>query len=632
MSLNASFHPQPPPPPGGGGSGLTWACRGLLPLSRFQGLGEGTVPEDREDSFGVPEDRQEVYALGSRGKKSESIPSWTGRSPRAGPGRAPPRSARRGSGARRRVVTEDQNMQKQTSHELIFKHFRANKVEIASAITRPFPFLMSLRDRAFISEQKYEHFQETCRNLVPVTRVAYDVLSELEKTFDLSLLKVLFSKTNLKAYPDLNDVLKSFQKVSWGLAVQIEEREESEEAPTLLSYNGEETCDPRTLWMAKEKEPERVPSLTPVSCDPEAHQVTNKEAAEDKEALSQQPPCTGQGYGELEEQQMHGEVESGELTSSPLQDGRGAEDSACENEKCSCVMCYSKEVPEGSAANMSSGQACDTRGYGELEEQQMHGEVESGELTSSPLQDGRGAWKRSIQTEDQKWLSPREFEIAGGYAPSKKWKLSVRCQGWPLEILMEEGYLPVPPSKRGKLKNSDECEVCRKGGTLFCCDTCSRAFHEDCHIPLVEAEMDPWSCIFCRMESSLRQQGHRESEVLKSQMQAEEQLKCEFILLKVYCCSESSFFAKIPYYYYIKETSQVPKEPMWLDKIRNKLHNKGYTQVEGFVQDMRLIFWNHRISYKDQSFGQMGLRLEAEFENTFKEVFAIEETSDHFCP
>lgn len=38
----------------------------------------------------------------------------------------------------------------------MFKHFKENKVEIASAITKPFPFLMSLRDRDFISEQKYQ--------------------------------------------------------------------------------------------------------------------------------------------------------------------------------------------------------------------------------------------------------------------------------------------------------------------------------------------------------------------------------------------------------------------------------------------------------------------------------------------
>ncbi|XP_008586627.1 PREDICTED: nuclear body protein SP140-like [Galeopterus variegatus] len=107
--------------------------------------------------------------------------------------------------------TGDQHLEEEIFYELIFRHFRENKVEIASAITRPFPFLMILRDHDFISEQMFEHFQETCRNLVPMPRVMYDVLSELEKTFDESLLPTLFSKSNLKAYPDLNEILRNFQ-------------------------------------------------------------------------------------------------------------------------------------------------------------------------------------------------------------------------------------------------------------------------------------------------------------------------------------------------------------------------------------------------------------------------------------
>uniref|UniRef100_A0A8C5XQG5 SP140 nuclear body protein n=1 Tax=Microcebus murinus TaxID=30608 RepID=A0A8C5XQG5_MICMU len=106
----------------------------------------------------------------------------------------------------------EDSLEEQICPELIFRHFKENKVEIASAITKPFPFLMSLRDRSFISEQMFENFQEACRNLVPVARVMYDVLSELEKTFDLSLLEALFSNVHLKTYPDLNEVFRSFQK------------------------------------------------------------------------------------------------------------------------------------------------------------------------------------------------------------------------------------------------------------------------------------------------------------------------------------------------------------------------------------------------------------------------------------
>nr|XP_005574593.1 PREDICTED: nuclear body protein SP140 isoform X2 [Macaca fascicularis] len=827
--------------------------------------------------------------------------------------------------------TEDQNLQEQVCPEPIFRFFREHKVEIASAITRPFPFLMGLRDRSFISEQMYEHFQEAFRNLVPVTRVMYCVLSELEKTFGWSHLEALFSRINLMAYPDLNEIYRSFQNVcyehpplqmnnaneledrprllpygkqensnadhemgdvavpqealsssprcepgfssesceqlalpnadggdaedapsllpvSCELAIQTDEGE-SDEMPTLLPYDTEvlesnrmtdaartystapgkkegdeegrnspgkrnqdkekyqespaardrETFDLKTPQITNEGEPEKGPCLPDEGeegsddcsqmCDGEepqeassslarcgsenldlkTPQITNEgepekglcllpdegeegsddcsqmcDGEEPQEASSSLARC-GSVSGELEDHPMNEEGESEELASSLLHDDvSGAEQSAYENEKCSCVMCFSEEVPEGPEVKMESDQACGTmdtvdignnstlgkpkrkkrkkRGHcwtrvrrrtqknvQQHENSKGNGQVVSnekkanvnlkglskirGRKRSKPrthfTQSDRAPQKRvrsrasrkhkdetvdfkapllpvtcggvkgilhkkklkqgilvkCIQSEDGNWFTPREFEIKGGHARSKNWKLSVRCGGWPLRWLIENGFLPNPPriySRKKKrilkshnntsvdpcMRNLDECEVCRDGGELFCCDTCSRVFHEDCHIAPVETERTPWSCIFCRMkESSGSQQCCQESEVLERQMCPQEQLKCEFLLLKVYCCSESSFFAKIPYYYYIRGTCQGLKEPMWLDKIKKRLNEHSYPQVEGFVQDMRLIFQNHRASYKYKDFGQMGLRLEAEFEKNFKEVFAIQETN-----
>ncbi|XP_050607042.1 nuclear autoantigen Sp-100 isoform X3 [Macaca thibetana thibetana] len=256
----------------------------------------------------------------------------------------------------------------------------------------------------------------------------------------------------------------------------------------------------------------------------------------------------------------------------------------------------------------------------------------------------QGISKKCIQSEDGRWFTPREFEIEGGREASKNWKLSIRCGGYTLKFLMEKEFLPEPSSTRKKRileshnntlvdpcpENSNICGVCNKWGQLFCCDTCPRSFHEHCHIPLVEANKNPWSCIFCRIKAIQErcpesQPWHQESEVLMRQMLPEEQLKCEFLLLKVYCDPKSPFFASEPYYN--KERSQGPQKPMWLNKVKRNLNEQAYSRVEGFVQDMRLIFHNHKEFYREDKFITLGIQVEDNFEKNFRNIFAIQETS-----
>ncbi|XP_059249672.1 nuclear body protein SP140-like isoform X7 [Mustela nigripes] len=638
-----------------------------------------------------------------------------------------------------RMFTENQNLEdqipeEQAFYEFIFTFFKENKVEIASAINKPFPLLMGLRDRGFISEQKYENYEEACSNRVPVQNVVYRVLCELEKTFDKTVLDALFSNTNLKAYPDLLEICRSFQNVIYDnfyheaineeetkemfhlqVPHQLESCEHSlpqmnnvralEETSSLLPNEG------RAPQMISEGEPVEVPRQ--VLCDGEAEgnsacleMCDEEEPQEDLNSLPESESVSGK----LETLQMNREEESEELSSRLLLcDGEEAELPADGNEKCSCVMCFSKDVPEGP----ESSQTCDMRDTVDLENTSSSGRLKrkrrkkkghawtrikrryqgrvnqkersdtADQLVSSerkvkkrlqrsaeirgkrrgrihserapqkrfqsrgsrrrrddsvdfhsqilPVTCGKvkgmlykkrlkqGVLEKCIQSEDGRWFTPKEFEAKGGHEKSKNWRMSVRCGGRPLRWLMEKELLHNPPRKyfrrRKKiprthdnilvdpqLGNSNICEMCRRGGKLFCCDTCSRSFHEYCHIPPVEIERSPWSCTICRMESFGRQPCHRESEALERQMQPEEQL--------------------------IREISQNLKEPMWLDKIKKKLNEQGYRQVGDFVQDMRLIFQNHRVSYKYNDFGLMGLRLEKKFERKFKEVFAIEETNE----
>ncbi|KAM7104836.1 sp110 nuclear body protein isoform 2-T2 [Molossus nigricans] len=242
----------------------------------------------------------------------------------------------------------------------------------------------------------------------------------------------------------------------------------------------------------------------------------------------------------------------------------------------------------------------------------------------------KGSSEPSIQNEAGVWFTPREFEVKGRGIRSKNWKRNVRCRGETLQRLLEKGLLLCPPriSLKRERESPDECEVCCRGGQLLSCDTCPRAFHEDCHIPLAEAERSPWSCTFCRMkETSGSRQCLREPEVLERQMGPEEQLKCEFLLLKAYCHPQSAFFAKSPHN--IQDYAEPFKEAMWLDLVKERLTEKVYT-VAWFVRDMRLIFHNHKTFYKASDFGQVGLDLQAKFEKDLKEVFMFHEANENY--
>ncbi|XP_046500490.1 nuclear autoantigen Sp-100 isoform X7 [Equus quagga] len=758
------------------------------------------------------------------------------------------------------ISTEDKNAQDRLFYETVFRHFKRHKVEISSAIRKAYPFFEGLRDRELITNKMYEDAQDSCRNLVPIQRVVYHVLSELEKTFDVPLLEALFSEVNMQEYPDLQYIYKSFEKaVQEKRYLQEREGEQMEERPNIQlrleqgtgensrspSWSGEESwsyhesCEQAPIQENNGDARRETPS--PASCDEETAQllshgiqlnscsvhlvdikkeifnpgderqsqtransnqasdvivISSDDSAESSDGdefseastwilkscpelmdLRKLPTCrkgprkrlmactdssesrvdeaplgarssvwrrdpdeedpadigsksilgisntkrffldniqsckkkkyvhtSAKGIGSDDFSELNNGEEPQEISISALRSGSGvpgSQEARTENNQPSDMM-DTMDIGNNSTLGKHSGKRrkkrrcmnkknslrkVKKRGVNKIQTRVRRVSWKRGRpkgrktVTTGPLKRGRrgpriprdeninfrlpelpvtcgevkgilykekmkeGVSEKCIQSEGQSWFTLREFEVKGNYGPSKNWKLSVRCAGRPLKFLIEKGFLPNPPRKRKKQavpgshddafvdpypQNSNECEVCCTRGQLFCCDTCPRSFHEKCHVQLIDAARNPWSCIFCSMEiiqerCSENQQRHQESEVLKRQMLHEEKLKCEFLLLKIYSCSESPFFASKPYY--SKQAFWSQRKPMWLNKVKKKLNKKMYARVEGFVRDMRLIFQNHRAFYKDRKFVRLGLQLEDKFENNFKNIFAIQEIS-----
>ncbi|XP_033281657.2 sp110 nuclear body protein isoform X4 [Orcinus orca] len=730
-----------------------------------------------------------------------------------------------------------------TLKEVLLQHFIHQKLEIAYAINKPFPFFEGLRDNLFITERLYQESLEACRNMVPLSRVVYNILTQLENTFSLSFLETLFSQINLSEYPNLMTTLKSFKRVvtsngGWGrittipleaaanpagrssvrallppptcqrppssrppcspsvsepgapaqpsaeilhehpspadltvalpgitqegrltpvssdnLIPQIKDKEDTQEmscAPSgpvpVIRDDASEQSDPkelqeasrappskrgkkrkRSIWLTSRKRHQKkslprgaaLPGhgiqtmlhvaeqvthreddstrntkvmtrakkrRTECAQTPAPEEVSDDTSEMDEGKRPQEPPSTpprlthgkdpmdkgsklplGESPGEKRrKRKIHswssskkrqkkslprGSASPGRRTQETLQVVEQVTERKDDSTRSSKVMTRAqkaraerapKPAPEEkgrikdvcSSATTSCHRNIPIKEKPEDETLDFHSPklpVTCGKAKGILYKEKmkQGSSEKCIQNKKGLWFTPREFEIEGKRKQSKNWKRSVLCRGKTLEQLLEKGLLLCPPrrSLKREQENSRECEVCCRGGPLLCCDTCPRAFHEDCHIPPAEAKRSAWSCTFCRMkESSGSQQCLGESGVLARQMQPEEQLKCEFLLLKAYCHPQSSFFTEAPCN--IRDYGEPFREAMWLDLVKERLAEKVYT-VAWFLRDIRLIFRNHKTFYKASNFGQVGLDLEAEFEKDLKEVLLFHEASEN---
>ncbi|KAJ8345734.1 hypothetical protein SKAU_G00299270 [Synaphobranchus kaupii] len=237
-----------------------------------------------------------------------------------------------------------------------------------------------------------------------------------------------------------------------------------------------------------------------------------------------------------------------------------------------------------------------------------------------------------------RWLTPVEFAREDPTLANSFWKKSILCQGKPLSDLIEREVL-VPHSlqcvckncskndrDQEEQKNDDYCSVCGLRGRLLCCDQCPRAFHSGCHLPIVDETMlgEQWLCTHCILTESQ----HWRYACDRSLTQALENrisdfmLQCQHLLLQLYNSDEQHIFSKNP-------CATVPryrdfiKNPMWLDKVAEKLQNRQYSSVGQFVSDVHLIFENCATFNRDNEFGQMGARFTLLFEKEFQCVFSV---------
>uniref|UniRef100_A0A8C6PCL9 Tripartite motif containing 33 n=1 Tax=Nothobranchius furzeri TaxID=105023 RepID=A0A8C6PCL9_NOTFU len=145
--------------------------------------------------------------------------------------------------------------------------------------------------------------------------------------------------------------------------------------------------------------------------------------------------------------------------------------------------------------------------------------------------------------------------------------------------------------------NEDWCAVCINGGNLLCCDRCPKVFHMKCHVPTIKIfPKGDFLCTFCRSIANPEIEYCDESRRLKEDqsLTAEDQRKCERVLLYVFCHELSVGFrepvpSSVPNYY------KIIKQPMDLKRVKRKLQLRSsqyYKSIQEFVQDMRLVFKN----------------------------------------
>ncbi|XP_019134501.2 transcription intermediary factor 1-alpha isoform X2 [Larimichthys crocea] len=181
--------------------------------------------------------------------------------------------------------------------------------------------------------------------------------------------------------------------------------------------------------------------------------------------------------------------------------------------------------------------------------------------------------------------------------------------------------------------NEDWCAVCQNGGELLCCDKCPKVFHLACHIPtLNESPSGEWFCSFCRdlVSPEMEYDCASRDDPVSEGFPPVDRRRCERLLLRLFCNDFSTDFQQAASPSETRRYKELIKTPMDLSIVKRKLESKsregeGYGSPEGFVTDVRLIFFNcakyYKIVQATSEVGSAGLYLEDYFEEQLKQVY-----------
>ncbi|XP_066531520.1 nuclear body protein SP140-like protein [Hoplias malabaricus] len=244
---------------------------------------------------------------------------------------------------------------------------------------------------------------------------------------------------------------------------------------------------------------------------------------------------------------------------------------------------------------------------------------------------------KCIRTEEC-WYTPEEFVNKALNMTDSHWKKDIMCHDKTFHYLLKKKVLThhsllckcrlcsnKDQDKRDQ-DNDDLCFICNTEGDLVCCDECPRAFHHQCHLPPIKAEIlgETWVCGFCLLKKyqSWRHTDLMREEVLTSPI-SQFTLHCEYLLMCLYKEDEEHVFKEDPRKT-VSGYNRVISKPMWLDIVKENLLKQKYRTLDEFVSDVRLIFQNCLSFNRDnQVFYSLGSRLSEMFESEFQTIFNI---------